>query len=129
MVQFQDSILEHLHHHTLFNMLSNRTFEAYHAQILSCFGLGVNTWLTSWLVFPTFLLFSLVFCITFCTWLRLPHLSIASIHRCVCTHPINPMGIHFLRCVHGNERTRTYDVICDTFVAIVQNVGYHVGRE
>jgi hypothetical protein len=47
----------------------------------------------------------------------------------VCTHPINPMGIHFLRCVHGNERTRTYDVICDTFVAIVQNVGYHVGRE
>jgi hypothetical protein len=47
----------------------------------------------------------------------------------VCTHPINPMGIHFLCCVHGNERTRTHDVICDTFVAIVQNVGYHVGRE
>jgi hypothetical protein len=47
----------------------------------------------------------------------------------VCTHPINPMGIHFLRCVHGNERTRTHDVICDTFVAIVQNVGYHVGWE
>jgi hypothetical protein len=35
MVQFQDSILEHLHHYTCSNMLSNRIFKAHHAQFLS----------------------------------------------------------------------------------------------
>jgi hypothetical protein len=31
MVQFQDSILKHLHHHTLSNMFFDETFEAHHA--------------------------------------------------------------------------------------------------
>jgi hypothetical protein len=52
-------------------------------------------------------------------WLRLSHLSIASLPLCVCTHPIDPMGIHILRCAHGNERTKTHDAIHDTFVNIV----------
>jgi hypothetical protein len=50
--------------------------------------------------------------------LGLPHPLIASIPRCVCTHPIDPMGIHPLHCAHGNERIRTHDTICDTFAAI-----------
>jgi hypothetical protein len=37
------------------------------------------------------------------------------------------MGIHLLRCAHGNEPTKTYDAIRDTFVAIAQDVGFHVG--
>jgi hypothetical protein len=37
------------------------------------------------------------------------------------------MGIHLLFCVHGNDRTKTYDAICNTFVAIEQDVGFHVG--
>jgi hypothetical protein len=24
----------------------------------------------------------------------------------VCTHPINPMGIHLLPCTHGNKHTK-----------------------
>ncbi len=38
-------------------------------------------------------------------WIRfgLPHVSIASILWCMCAHPINPMGIHLLHCVHNNE--------------------------
>jgi hypothetical protein len=59
--------------------------------------------------------------------LGLHHPSIAGIFQCVCTHPINPMGIHFLRCVHGNKRITTHDAICDTFVAIAQYVGFHMG--
>ncbi len=39
------------------------------------------------------------------------------------------MGIHFLHCVHGNERIGTHDAIRDTFVAIVRDVGFHVGQE
>jgi hypothetical protein len=37
---FQDSILEHLHHHTITNMFFDKKFEAHHAQILSSLGLG-----------------------------------------------------------------------------------------
>jgi hypothetical protein len=58
--------------------------------------------------------------------LGLPHPSIASIFWCVCTHPINLMGIHFLCCAHNNECIRTHDGVCDTFVDIVRDVGFHV---
>jgi len=46
MVQLQDSILEHLHHHTLSNMLFDKISKAHRARILLCFGLGTNVWLT-----------------------------------------------------------------------------------
>jgi hypothetical protein len=39
------------------------------------------------------------------------------------------MGIHLLRCVHGNNHTRTYDAIRNTFVAVAQDAGFHVGRK
>jgi len=47
------------------------------------------------------------------------HPSITSIPQCVCAHPINSMGIHLLRCAHGNERIGTHDAIHNTFVTIV----------
>jgi hypothetical protein len=127
MVQFQGSISKHLHHHTFSNMLFNETSKAHHAQISSCFGLGVNVWLTTWPIFSTFQLSSPLFNTTFCMCLGLP--SIIGIPRCVCTHPINPMGIHFLCCVHGNKHIKTHDAICDTFVAITWNVSFHMGRK
>jgi hypothetical protein len=65
MVQLQNFILERLHHHTFYNMLSNEISEAHHVQILSCFGLKVGTWLTTRLVFPTFQLSSPFFSTTF----------------------------------------------------------------
>jgi len=37
------------------------------------------------------------------------------------------MGIHLLHRVHGNECTWTHDAFCDTFVAIVWDVGFHMG--
>ncbi len=61
--------------------------------------------------------------------LGLPHPSIASIPQCVCTHPINLMDIHLLCCTHSNKCTRTHDVIHNTFVAIAQDVGFHVGQK
>jgi len=39
------------------------------------------------------------------------------------------MNIHFLCCVHGNERTWTHDAVHDTFAAIMQYVGFHMGRK
>jgi hypothetical protein len=43
MVQLQDSISKHLHHHTLSSMLFVETSKAHYAQILSCFGPRVGT--------------------------------------------------------------------------------------
>ncbi len=54
MVQLQDSILEHLHHHALSNMFFNGIFEAHCVRILSCYGPKAGTWLTVRSVFPTF---------------------------------------------------------------------------
>jgi hypothetical protein len=121
MIQLQDSILERLHCHTFSNMLFNGTLEAHCAWILSCFSSGVSVWLIAWPIFWAFQLFSPFFFTTLCMWIGLPHPSIVGISQCVCTHPINLMGIHFLHCVHDNERTKTHDAIHDTFVAIVQD--------
>jgi len=47
----------------------------------------------------------------------------------MCTHPINPMGIHVLRCVNGKEHMKTHDVVCDIFGTIVRDGNFHVGQE
>jgi len=126
MVELQDSILERLHHHTLSSMFFDKTSKAHCAQILSSFSLKANVWLTIQPIFPTFGLSSLVFCTSFHMQLGLPHLSIICILQCVSTHPIDPMGIDFLHSAHGNEHIKTHDLIRYTFVAIVQDVGFHV---
>jgi hypothetical protein len=48
---------------------------------------------------------------------------------CVCTHPINFMGIHVLCCTHGNECMGTHDVVHDTFAVIARDVGFYMGWE
>jgi hypothetical protein len=39
------------------------------------------------------------------------------------------MDIHLLCCIHGNECTKTHDVVRDIFATIVQNVIFHMGCE
>ncbi len=128
MVQLQDFILECPHHHTLSNMFFNRIVKAHHGQVLSCSNLGVNVWFTIRPIFPNSQLVSPIFFTTFRIWFGLPHPSIASIPWCMCTHPIDCMGIHLLCYAHGNECTRTHDAVCNTFVAIVWDVGFHWGE-
>jgi hypothetical protein len=88
-----------------------------------------SAWFITWLVFPIFWLFSPIFCITFHIRLGLPHPSITCILRCVCTCPIDLMGIHLLRCAYGNKCIGIHDVICDTFATIARDVKFHVGWE
>jgi hypothetical protein len=125
MVWLQDSISKHLHHHTLFNMLSDTTPKTYHASILSYSNFKVGVWLMAQ---PIFLAFKLSYPIysTLCRRLRLPHPSITSLPRCVCTTPIDLVNIHLLCCTHGKERTRTHDVICDIFASIAQDASFHM---
>jgi hypothetical protein len=104
-------------------------FEVHCVCILSCFNLGVGAWLIIQLVFLAFQLSSPIFYIMFRMQLGLPHPFITNILWCVCTHPVDPMGIHFLHCVHGNERMGTHEVVCDTFAAIAWDASFHVGRK
>ncbi len=61
--------------------------------------------------FPNLLIIFPSLSTTLCTQLRVTHPSITSILRCVCTHPIDLMGIHLLCCAHGNKHIGTHDVI------------------
>jgi hypothetical protein len=42
---------------------------------------------------------------------------------------ISPMGIHLLCCAHGNEHTRTHDVVHDIFITTMRNVGFHMEQK
>jgi hypothetical protein len=39
------------------------------------------------------------------------------------------MGIHLLHCARGNKCTWTHDAICDAFVSIVQDDGFHIRQK
>jgi len=86
MIHLQDFILEHLHHHTLSNMLFYEIFETNCAWILSCFGLGVSTWFIVRPIFPMFWLSSPIFFTILCMRLRLPHPFKLQISPYVCVH-------------------------------------------
>ncbi len=75
MVQLQNSILEHLHHHTFSNMFSKRILEAHRAWLSSSSSPRVGIWLIIRPIFPTFRLSFPVFSITLCMQLGLPHPS------------------------------------------------------
>jgi hypothetical protein len=114
MVWLQYFISKLLHHHTFSNMLFDEIFEAHCVQTLSCFDLGANTWFIIRPIFITFWLSSLVF---------------FTMLGCVCTRPIDLMGIHFLRCTYNNEHTWTHDAIRDIFDAIAWNIYFHMKQE
>jgi hypothetical protein len=43
-----------------------------------------------------------------------------------CAYPIDPMDIHLLHCAHGYKCTWTHDAVCNAFVTIMQNDGFHI---
>jgi hypothetical protein len=127
MIWFQNFILQCLHHNTFWSTLSNMIFEAHYAQILSCSNPRASAWLTIQPIFPSIQLTSMVFSIVLWIQPGVPHPSITNILWCVCTHPIDLMGMHVLCCVHGNERITTHGIVHNTFATIAQDVGFHVG--
>jgi hypothetical protein len=51
-------------------------------------------------------------------WLVFPHPLVPSLLHGVCTHPINPLGIHLLECAHDNEYTWPHDAMQDVVALI-----------
>ncbi len=78
----------------------------------------VGAWLIIWPIFLGFQLVFSIFLTIFWIHFGLPQPSIASVPQCICTHPIDPMDIHLLRCVCDNKHIETHDVICDTLLPL-----------
>ncbi len=87
---------------------------------------GTWVWMFVHPVIPYFHLPSNVFSFALWTRLGLPHPLAFSLTHCIYDQPLNPMGIHLLRCTHGGERTTSHDVVQDVFMSIVKDMAFHV---
>lgn len=96
MVWHQHFILEHLQHNTFFNILSNENPNVHWTHILSCSCLSMGAQFTIQLIFSMFLLSFAKHFTTLPILARIFHLSIVSFFQCMCTQPINPLGVHSL---------------------------------
>ncbi len=67
-----------------------------------------------------------IFFIALCTRLGISHPLILGVSHCICSQPLDPMGIHLFHGVHGGERTGSHDVVRDVFATIVRDMGFHV---
>jgi hypothetical protein len=72
-------------------------------EILLCSGPKVGAWFTYRLIFPTFLLSSLIFFHNALNVIWIIPSFNCRFCWCVCTHPINPMGICLLHYVPNNK--------------------------
>jgi hypothetical protein len=130
MVQLQDCILEHLHHHTFFNMLFDKISKAHRAWVLSCSTPRANVWLRTQPIFLTFQLSSPIFFhhTSYLTWIT-PSLN--CMHPLMCVHTSHrPYGyLPLMLCVHDNKRIGTHDAIHDPFATIMRDINFHVGRK
>jgi hypothetical protein len=115
--------LERLYHYTF----SNRISEAHHVQILSCFNLGASVWFTICPFFPTFRIsFQGFFHRTSnMTWISSSLNFQVSFN--VCAHWIDLMVFIFY--VVFIIMSAHEPMICDTFVTIMWNVGFHVQQK
>ncbi len=119
-----------MHHHTCSNMLFDKISKTHCAWILSCFGFWMGVWFIIQLIF-NFLFIFLVFFTTFnilnTTWI-ITSFSCKCLLKCVHTSHW-PYGYSPFYYAYGNKHMGTHDIICDTFVTIVQNVNFHMGWE
>ncbi len=89
---------------------------------------GVNTWLSTR---PSIFFFHMVsndFSTALCIRLCLSHLLILGVSHCICSQPLDPMGIHLFHCIHGGEKMVSHDVVRDVFTAIGKSARFHVSQ-
>jgi hypothetical protein len=60
--------------------------------------------------------------------LNFSHPLILRVSHCICSQHLDPMGIHLLHCIYGEERMASHDVVWDVFAIIMKDVRFHVLR-
>jgi hypothetical protein len=88
------------------------------ANLRSCAGLKVGVWLYARPTTLTFRVSLTHFLITLCTYLGLPHPTIAHLSRCQCGHTIDDLSTHLFQCPCGNERTSAHQTLRNIVVTI-----------
>jgi hypothetical protein len=63
------------------------------------------------------------------TRLDLSHPLVFGVSHCICSEPLDPIGIHLLCCTHCGERMASHDVVWDVFTTITIDVRFHVSQE
>jgi hypothetical protein len=58
--------------------------------------------------------------------LGLSHPLVLGVSHCICSQPLDLIGIHILCCIHGEKRMALHDVVHGAFVTIVKNARFHV---
>jgi hypothetical protein len=124
----QENISERLHNHLCINILFYLLFDLHQTHLRSCAGLSANVWLLIRLVIPFFHFPLDDLSTTIRSKLGLSHPLILGVSHCICNQPLDPMGIHFLRCMHGGERMASHDVVWDAFVAIAKDARFCESR-
>jgi hypothetical protein len=74
-----------------------------------------GVWLLACLVIPFFHLPLNVFSITLHIKLGLFHPLVLGVSHCICSQPLDPIGIYLLHCAHGGKRMTSYDVVRNVF--------------
>ncbi len=84
----------------------------------------------AWLLTHPIIIFSRmvldVFSITLCTRLGFPHPLVLKMSYCICSQPLDPMGIPLVQCVHGGERMASHGVVWNAFEVITRDEKFHV---
>ncbi len=52
------------------------------------------------------------------------HLLFVEVLHYICSQPLDPMGIHLFRCMHGGEKITLHDVVRNTFMIVARDVGF-----
>ncbi len=84
-------------------------------------GPSVNTWLLTHPIIHFLCLPLDVFSTTLHIRLGFSHFLVFGVSNCICSQPLNLMGIHLLHCAHDGEKMVSYDVVRDAFVALVKD--------
>jgi hypothetical protein len=77
----------------------------------SCASPRADVWLLILLTTSTFHLSSTHFFTTLCTYLGLPHPTIAHLSQCLCCHPIDDLNTYLFQYRCKGERIITHDTL------------------
>ena len=99
------------------------------ARIRYTSGAGAGLWLQTTPILPSLRISASLFVTPFCLRLGLPHPCLATYATCSCSHQLDPLGIHLLRCVRGGGRTLSHDSVRDAVYHIIRESRQHAHRE
>jgi hypothetical protein len=77
----------------------------------SCARSGASICLLTCLVVPFFHVLKDYFSITLHIKLGLSHPLLLGVSHCICSQPLDPMGIHLFCCAHGGEKMTSHNVM------------------